>query len=142
MPFDAHTLVALVAPRPLLHTNATDDEYNNTLSIEAGIRTGKLVYEWMQVEDRCRLHWRPGKHGQTEDDWQALLDFTDEVFFGRNGESEFNKWVYPTFTPPLPWKVPGLGTRQTQNGRAANQMRATARRAIPRFRWSLTLSRS
>ncbi|MFC1596989.1 alpha/beta hydrolase family protein [Planctomycetota bacterium] len=86
LPFDAHTLVALVAPRPLLNTNATDDEYNNTLSIEAGIRTGKLVYDWMQFGDRCRLHWRPGKHGQTEDDWRALLDFADEIFFGRKGE--------------------------------------------------------
>jgi len=106
LPFDAHTLVALVAPRPLLNTNATEDEYNNTLSIEAGIRTGRLVYDWMQLEDRCRLHWRPGKHGQMEDDWRALLDYADECFFDKRGTSEFNKWVYPEFTPPLTWEAP------------------------------------
>jgi hypothetical protein len=106
LPFDAHTLIALVAPRPLLNTNATDDEYNNTLSIEAGIRTGKLVYDWMQLPDRCRLHWRPGRHGQTEDDWRALLDYADEFFFGRRGTSEFDQWVYPDFTPSLPWEMP------------------------------------
>jgi hypothetical protein len=106
LPFDAHTLVALVAPRPLLNTNATEDEYNNTLSIEAGIRTGRLVYGWMQLPDRCRLHWRPGKHGQMEDDWRALLDYADEHFFGKKGTSEFNQWVYPEFSPSVPWSVP------------------------------------
>jgi len=106
LPFDAHTLVALVAPRPLLNTNATEDEYNNTLSIEAGIRTGRIVYDWMQLANQCRLHWRPGKHGQMKEDWRALLDFADEVFFGRKGNSKFNKWVYPELTPSLPWEVP------------------------------------
>lgn len=106
LPFDAHTLVALIAPRPLLNTNATDDEYNNTLSMEAGIRVGKLVFDWMQAEDRCRLHWRPGKHGQLEDDWRALLDFADELLFGKMGTSKFNKWVYPEFAPSVPWSVP------------------------------------
>jgi hypothetical protein len=106
LPFDAHTLIALVAPRPLLNTNATEDEYNNTLSIEAGIRLGRLVYSWMQVEDRCRLHWRPGKHGQTAEDWRALLDYADEHFFGKKASSRYNQWVHPEFTPPVPWSPP------------------------------------
>ena len=99
LPFDAHTLVALIAPRPFLNTNALEDEYNNTLSIEAGLRTGRLVYEWLQVEDRCRLHWRPGMHAQKKEDWWALFDFSDEFLFGRPHSRKFNEWVFPEFKP-------------------------------------------
>ena len=106
LPFDAHTLVALVAPRPLLNTNATEDQNNNTLSIEAGLRTGKRVYDWLQVGDRCRVHWRPGEHAQQKEDWQALLDFADEMFFNRRGTSKFNAWVYPNLNPAPNWSAP------------------------------------
>jgi hypothetical protein len=99
LPFDAHTLVALIAPRPFLNTNAIDDEYNNTLSIEAGLRTGRLVYEWMQLGNRCRLHWRSGRHAQRREDWLALFDFSDEFLFGCVHSREFNSWVYPEFRP-------------------------------------------
>lgn len=108
LPFDAHTLVALIAPRPFLNTNAIDDEYNNTLSIEAGLRTGRLVYKWMQLGDRCRLHWRPGSHAQKKEDWWALLDFSDEFFFERKHSREFNAWVYPEFEPALPGGSAGV----------------------------------
>ena len=101
LPFDAHTLVSLIAPRPFLNTNATEDEYNNTLSMEAGLRTGRLVYKWMKAETWCRLHWRPGRHDQNDEDWGALFDFADEVFFGKKSKREFNQWVYPEFEPTL-----------------------------------------
>ena len=106
IPFDAHTLVALIAPRPLLNTNATEDPYNNTLSIEAGLRTGKQVYDWLGAGDLCRLHWRPGTHAQQQEDWQALFDLADEVFFDRPGTSNFNQWVYPELKSELNWSVP------------------------------------
>jgi hypothetical protein len=106
LPFDAHTLVSLIAPRPLLNTNATEDEYNNTLSVEAGLRAGRIVYDWLGRDGWARLHWRPGKHAQQEGDWRALLDFTDEVFFGKNGTSRFDQWQFPEFRPPLNWQAP------------------------------------
>jgi len=70
------------------------------------IRAGQVVYDWMGQKDRCRLHWRSGKHAQKEEDWRALLDFSDECFFNRKGKSKFNQWVYPDFRPPLAWKAP------------------------------------
>ena len=93
LPFDAHTLVALIAPRPFLNTNATDDEYNNTLSIEAGIRTGRLVYDWMQLPDGAVCIGVPASTGRWKTTGGALLDFADECFFGRKGAREFNQWV-------------------------------------------------
>ena len=113
LPFDAHTLVALVAPRAVLNTNATEDPFDNTLSIETGIRVGQKVYDWMDRGDWCRLHWRPGTtHGQFAEDWRALLDYSDECFFGRTTGRAYNQWVYPDFTPPVSWTAPSaLGDR-------------------------------
>lgn len=106
LPFDAHTLVALVAPRLMLNTNATEDQYNNTLAVEAGMRAGKKVYDWLGFGDHCRLHWRSGMHAQQEEGWQALLDTADEVFFDCKGNSEYNHWVEPNLKLELPWTVP------------------------------------
>jgi endo-1,4-beta-xylanase len=106
MPFDAHTLVALIAPRPLLNTNAISDQFNNRLSNEIGIRVGREIYRFWGAEEWCRIHWRPGKHAQREEDWTALLDFADEYFLGQEGASEFNAWQYPNFELPILWRVP------------------------------------
>ena len=104
--FDGHTLAALIAPRPLLNTNAIDDQFNNSLSMEAGIRIGKMIYKWMGVEKWCRIHWRKGRHAQREEDWGALLDFADEYFYGKVETSQYNQWQYPDMTAEIPWKVP------------------------------------
>ena len=108
LPFDAHTLVALIAPRAVLNTNATEDQFDNTLSIETGIRVGQRVYDWMNRGDWCRLHWRPGTHGQFAADWRALLDYCDEYFHGKEGDSVYNQWVYPDFAPPVTWAIPRM----------------------------------
>jgi len=106
------TLVALIAPRPFLNTNATEDEYNNTLTIEAGIRTGRIIDDWMRLGDRCRLHWRSGRHAQNREDWGALLDFSDEFFFGRIHTREYNVWIYPEFEPTLSKRPPEFGPQR------------------------------
>lgn len=106
MPFDGHTKLALIAPRPFLNTNATEDQYNNPLAMETGLRAGKLVYDWMEAGDVCRIHWRQGKHAQQEEDWKALFDFSDEIFFGKTGASRFNQWRYPDHRPQVSWQIP------------------------------------
>jgi len=100
LPFDGHTLVALIAPRPLLSTGAIADEFNNALSIEAGLRAGRIVYEYLGRGVPVRVHWREGTHAQRAEDWRALLDFADEMFFGRRGTSLYNQWRYPERSRP------------------------------------------
>ncbi len=107
IPFDGHTLVALIAPRSVLNTNGLEDQVNNPLSMEVGLRVGEKVHRWLGKKEAVRLHWRPGKHGQRAEDWQALLDFADEVFFGKPGKSRYNRWRYPDRNlPKLSWEVP------------------------------------
>ena len=122
MPFDSSTMVALVAPRPLLNLNAVADGINNGLAHEAGIRVGMLVYDWWGAGDWSRLHWRDVEnefgqvgHDQGPEEFLAIFDFADEYFFGKSrGPSTFNvapnsdTWRYDPAMYPLlvDWTVP------------------------------------
>lgn len=122
LPWDAATLVALTAPRPLLNVNAVGDGINNGLAHEAGIRVGMGIYGWMGAEKWCRLHWRDKSnrygqkgHDQGPEEFLAIFDFADEYFFGKpRGPSSFNAapksdtWRYDPDKYPLliDWQVP------------------------------------
>jgi pimeloyl-ACP methyl ester carboxylesterase len=122
LPWDAATLVALTAPRPLLNVNAVDDGVNNGLAHEAGIRAGMLIYGWMGAEKWCRLHWRDktnqyGQKGHDEgpEEFSAIYDYADEFLFSKpRGSSTFNvapksdTWRYDPAKFPLliDWTVP------------------------------------
>jgi len=121
-PWDASTLVALVAPRPLLNLNAVADPFNNSLAHEVGIRVAQVIYGFWGAEQLPRLHWRDvtnmfGQTGHDEgpEEWLAIFDFADEVFFGKpRGPSTYNvapksnTWRYNPAQFPLliDWSVP------------------------------------
>jgi hypothetical protein len=99
LPFDQNALVALVAPRAVLFTNATEDTWANPegqfqvlkaaapvyallgaggLAADAMPETGKLVTSTLGYAIR------PGKHSMTREDWSFFLDFAD-THLGRAG---------------------------------------------------------
>lgn len=93
LPFDQHCLVALCAPRPVLFTNATEDQWANPAGQFDVLRAATPVYKLLGVEGleaeaypeenkliASRLgYWvRPGKHDMTPDDWKAYLAFADK----------------------------------------------------------------
>ncbi|MCE5186721.1 MAG: acetylxylan esterase [Planctomycetaceae bacterium] len=94
LPFDQHCLMALVAPRPLLLTCATEDEWSNPHGQFDMLTAAAPVYELLGVKDalaskefpkenilidsRLGYFIRPGKHSVTTDDWNAWMDFADK----------------------------------------------------------------
>lgn len=94
LPFDQNCLVALCAPRPVLLTNAEDDQWANPsgqfdvlkaavpayalyglespLTPEAMPATGKLA------DTRLGYFIRAGKHAMTPDDWKVFLEYGDK----------------------------------------------------------------
>jgi hypothetical protein len=121
-PWDVATLVALVAPRPLLNVNAVADGINNGLAHEIGVRTGIEIYSWWGKKDWCRLHWRDKEnqwnqkgHDQGPEEFLAIFDFADEYFLGKaRGPSSYNvapgtnSWRYDPAEHPIQknWSVP------------------------------------
>jgi hypothetical protein len=92
LPFDQNCLVALVAPRPVLFSNAVEDTWANPAGQFEVLRAADPVYRFLGVEglearkmpeinklvaSRLGYFIRPGKHSMTREDWKVFLDFSD-----------------------------------------------------------------
>lgn len=94
LPFDQHSLVALCAPRPVLYSNAQDDQWANPNGQFEMLKAASSVYNLLGVEGlkaekapapgdpliSSRLgYWlRAGKHSTTPEDWKIFLDYCDK----------------------------------------------------------------
>jgi len=92
LPFDQHCLLALCAPRPVLYSNATGDEWANpagqfemmkkanpvyTLLGTEGLKTQTMPSENAISDGRLGYWIRPGKHEVIAEDWKAFLRYAD-----------------------------------------------------------------
>ena len=93
IPFDQHCLMTLVAPRPLLLTNATGDQWANPAGQFEMLKRAEPVYRLLGVEGcgaetlpaenelvNTRLGYfiRPGKHDMSQVEWSTWFDFADK----------------------------------------------------------------
>jgi hypothetical protein len=92
LPFDQNGLVALCAPRPVLFSNAQEDQWANPNGQFDVLKAADPVYRFLgaggldakEVPPHGKVSpgtlgyfIRPGKHSMTREDWQAFLDFAD-----------------------------------------------------------------
>jgi hypothetical protein len=90
LPFDQNAMAALIAPRPVLFPNASDDQWANPDGQFTILQAADPVYKLLGVQGLAdsakpplgklsagRLgYWeRPGKHEMKADDWQIFLEF-------------------------------------------------------------------
>lgn len=92
LPIGSHTAKALIAPRALLNTQGADDSLANPAGTRLTFEAAQKVFELLGVPERQAVHWRPGGHGQLQQDWLALFDFSDQVLFGKSSDRVFNNW--------------------------------------------------
>ncbi len=93
LPFDQNCLVALVAPRPVLFSNATEDTWANPAGqfevLQAadpayrfvgagGLDTKQMPEPGKLIDSTLGYYIRPGKHSMTRADWKVFLDFADK----------------------------------------------------------------
>ncbi len=93
MPFDAHQIIALSAPRPLLITSATGDEWADPKGEFLGGLGASPVYKLLGTDGMTAAEQPPpdqlvsstigyflrtGPHDVTRADWVAYLDFADK----------------------------------------------------------------
>jgi hypothetical protein len=92
LPFDQHGLVTLVAPRPVLFSNAVEDTWANPEGQFQVLKAAEPVYRLLGaggldatqmpepgklIASRLGYFIRPGKHSMTREDWKIFLDFAD-----------------------------------------------------------------
>jgi hypothetical protein len=81
LPFDQNCLAALVAPRPLLFTNAIQDEWANPVGQLEILMAAAPVYRLYGAPETAQGYYlRGGPHSMTKDDWKVFLDFADKHF--------------------------------------------------------------
>jgi hypothetical protein len=93
LPFDQHCLVAVCAPRPVLFSNAVEDQWANPDGQFEMLKAADPVYRFLGadglgaermpetnklVNSRLGYFIRPGRHSMTRDDWKVFLDFADK----------------------------------------------------------------
>ena len=93
LPFDQHCLAALVAPRPVLMSNAVEDTWANPNGQFEMLRAADPVYRLLGVQgidaktppatgellnSNLGYYIRAGKHSMTREDWQVFRAFADE----------------------------------------------------------------
>jgi dienelactone hydrolase len=97
LPFDQHALVALCAPRPVLFSNAQEDQWANPTGQFEVLQAADPVYRFLGVEglaakqmpphrqlvdSRLGYYIREGRHSMMADDWAVFLNFADRHFGG------------------------------------------------------------
>jgi hypothetical protein len=95
LPFDQHELVALCAPRPVLFSNAQEDQWANPSQQFEVLQAADPVYRFLGVEGLSAKQMPPqrqlvdsplgyyireGRHSMTADDWEVFMNFADWHF--------------------------------------------------------------
>ena len=93
LPFDQHTLLSLIAPRPVLITSAATDPLSDPIGEFFGAKNASDVYNFLNVEgleaselpkdgefinSRIGYYIRKGKHDITEEDWDNYIKFANK----------------------------------------------------------------
>jgi len=93
LPVDQNCLVALCAPRPVLLTNAQEDQWANPEGQWEVLRAAAPAYQLYDVarpviadkmpavgtlsSERLGYFIRPGQHSMTPEDWKVFMDYSD-----------------------------------------------------------------
>lgn len=95
LPFDAHFAKVLIAPRALFNAHARQDFWANPYGTYLTYLAAQPVFDWLGVSERQAIHWRDGGHNQNEEDWVALLDYCDFLFFDKKTDRIYNQNPFP-----------------------------------------------
>jgi dienelactone hydrolase len=106
LPIDQHEVKALCAPRAFLETEALGDLWANPEGSRQTYLGAKAVYDFLGAGDRIGIYYREGKHEHNADDWNVLLDFADQLFFGKKTERKFDANPFPDTPKTFEWAAP------------------------------------
>lgn len=88
LPFDQHTMRALVAPRIVFSMDSVGDTWANPYGTAVSWRASEEVYRFLGAWGKNAMVFRDGPHGMLEEEWQMLVDFCDAVFRERKLPAE------------------------------------------------------
>jgi dienelactone hydrolase len=106
LPFDQHSLKALVAPRALVSMEALGDVWANPSGTYQTYDAAREAYRFLGAESRLGIWYREGDHEHGPADWQAFLDFADWHLRGLAPARRFDENPFPEMPRAFSWKAP------------------------------------
>lgn len=110
LPFDQHSVKALIAPRALLTTEALGDLWANPHGTQQSHLAAREVFRFLGAEDKLGIVFREGTHEHNAADWDALMDFADLQLRGRSVTRRFDAFAFPETPSPYSWRAPNPDT--------------------------------
>ena len=104
LPIDQHFLKALIAPRPLLTTEAHDDHWANPVGTWLTHLAAREVYKFLGADERIAIAYRAGGHDHSLADWRTLLDFCGTVFRGKPRAAILQGNPFPDIQVRFNWR--------------------------------------
>jgi len=80
---DWPTLAALIAPRPLLMHNSTEDGYYPQVGYLNVLERAKEIYGWFGVAEKTDMFEVPGRHGYTGPQREKAVEWSDRWLKGK-----------------------------------------------------------
>ena len=106
LPFDAHMLKAMVAPRALYISEAAGDIWANPVGSWQTTMAAKEVYRFLDAEDNLFWSFRPGTHYHHLQDVEMLVNIIKQKLCGEAPDPRFFKLPFPEQDPIFDWKAP------------------------------------
>jgi dienelactone hydrolase len=124
LPTDAHELLALAAPRPVLVSVAVEDPVERVPAARAAVDAAREAFALLGRRDGLELALRPGGHRADESAVAAQLDWAQSVLGGRPRRAG----RAPVAPSPVPWPADRVrpGPRPVRGA----QLRAAVRAAL------------
>ncbi|MEE3234936.1 MAG: hypothetical protein VX294_12270 [Candidatus Latescibacterota bacterium] len=101
LPYDQHFLYGLVAPRPLLLTEARQDTAANPPGTYFACQTALELYRMFQSEKSLGWSLREGEHAHTLEDFISLLNFMDWHLLGEKTSIDFQPKLFESLSKIL-----------------------------------------
>ncbi|MDO4292369.1 MAG: hypothetical protein Q4C65_03965 [Eubacteriales bacterium] len=80
--FDANILASCIAPRGLICVEGLDDIWINMFGTQTAWLAAAEVFRFLDVPEKCGIHYREGGHMYNREDWTVVLDFARTILTG------------------------------------------------------------
>ena len=106
LPFDAHYVKALIAPRVLFVSEAASDMWSNPVGSWVTTMAAKEVYKFLGAEENILWYFRKGYHYQKEEDCLQLVNIIRHIKYGEPLNDKFFKLPFEEQELIYDWRCP------------------------------------
>ena len=106
LPFDAHHLKAMVAPRTLFVSEAAKDIMGNPVGSYQTTEAAAEVFDFLDCRENLIWYFRDGSHSQTIEDMAQLVNVIRHKKYGEPLNDKFFKLPFKKMKPAYSWKAP------------------------------------